>query len=218
MTVPSSWQVGVDGKTNEITRFKPLLDPLVLNGKVVTADALHAQREHTRYLVEDKEADYALTVKQSRPRLFAQLSALPWANVPGRTRGHGRREHRAVLVVTVPAGLHFPHAAQAFRIRRTIRHLDGQPKHTETVYGITSLEAHRDGPPTSAPMPAATGSGTSPSTRTAQARTGNGPRAMATLRNLATSACRLTGATNIARTLRANTRDQTRPLTMLGLI
>ncbi|MGW1077672.1 hypothetical protein [Streptomyces sp. NPDC002537] len=41
---------------------------------------------------------------------------------------------------------------------------------------------------------------------------------MATLRNLATSACRLTGATNIARTLRHNSRDHTRPLTMLSLI
>ncbi|WP_342456995.1 hypothetical protein [Streptomyces sp. WZ-12] len=41
---------------------------------------------------------------------------------------------------------------------------------------------------------------------------------MATLRNLATSTCRLAGAANIARTLRANARDHTRPLTMLGLI
>lgn len=51
-----------------------------------------------------------------------------------------------------------------------------------------------------------------------QTRTGNGPRAMACLRSLAISTCRLTGATNIARTLRSNSRDYTRPLTMLGLI
>lgn len=227
-------QVDVDGKTNEITRFKPLLDPLDLAGKVVTADALHTQREHARYLVEDKEADYVLTVKQNQPRLFAQLNALPWADVPGRarerSRGHGRREHRAVLAVTVPAGLHFPYAAQAFRVRRTVRRtvrrLDGQPKHTETVYGITSLEAHRAGP---AHLGAYARGHWGIENRLhwvrdvtfdedrSQVRTGNGPRAMATLRNLATSACRLTGATNIARTLRANSRDHTRPLTMLGL-
>ncbi|MGX8904700.1 hypothetical protein ACR820_05550 [Streptomyces netropsis] len=50
-----------------------------------------------------------------------------------------------------------------------------------------------------------------------QVRTGNGPRAMATLRNLATSTCRLAGATNIARTLRHNVRNHAHPSTMLGL-
>ncbi|WP_438293323.1 ISAs1 family transposase [Streptomyces sp. HUAS TT7] len=224
-------QVDVDGKTNEITQFQPLLDPLDLAGKVFTADALHTQRAHARYLVEVKEADYVLTVKQNQPTLFGQLSTLPWADAPGRARtrnrGHGRCEHRAILAVTVPAGLHFPYAAQAFRIRRTTRHLDGQPKHTETIYGITSLHAHQAGP-------AHLGTyvrghwgienrlhwvrGVTFDEDRSQVRTGNGPRAMATLRNLATSACRLTGTTNIARTLRANARDHTRPLTMLGLI
>jgi len=32
-------QTEVDGKTNEITRFRPLLDRLDLTGTVVTADA-----------------------------------------------------------------------------------------------------------------------------------------------------------------------------------
>lgn len=45
-------QVGVDGKTSELTRFQPLLAPLDLVGKVITADALHTQREHARYLVD----------------------------------------------------------------------------------------------------------------------------------------------------------------------
>lgn len=223
-------QADVDGKTNEITRSQPLLDPLDLAGKAVTADALHTQREHARYLVEDKNADYVLTVKQNQPRLFAQLGALPWADVPGRARtrnrGHGRREHRAVLAVTVPAGPRFPYAAQAFRIRRTVRRPDGQPKHTETVYGGTSPEAHRAGP---AHLGAYTRGHWGIENRLhhvrdttfdedrSQVRTGNGPRAMATLRNLATSA-RLAAATNIARTLRANARDHTRPPAMPGLI
>src|SRR3954452_1631261 len=49
-------QVNVTGKTNELTRFRPLLDPLDLTGVVVTADALHTQREHARWLTEDKPA------------------------------------------------------------------------------------------------------------------------------------------------------------------
>jgi hypothetical protein len=39
-------QAAVDGKTNEITRFAPLLEPLDLTGYVVNADAMHTQREH----------------------------------------------------------------------------------------------------------------------------------------------------------------------------
>ena len=56
-------QAEVDGKTNEITAFAPLLAPLDLAGTVVTADALHAQREHAEFLVTKKGAHYILAVK-----------------------------------------------------------------------------------------------------------------------------------------------------------
>ena len=46
----------VGHKTNEITQFRPLLDGLDLRGTVITLDALHAQRDTARYLVEDKGA------------------------------------------------------------------------------------------------------------------------------------------------------------------
>jgi DDE_Tnp_1-associated/Transposase DDE domain len=44
-------QTDVGAKTNEIARFRPLLDGLDLAGQVVTADALHTQREHADWLV-----------------------------------------------------------------------------------------------------------------------------------------------------------------------
>jgi hypothetical protein len=44
-------QTDVDHTTNEIARFQPLLQPLDLAGRVVTADALHPQREHADWLV-----------------------------------------------------------------------------------------------------------------------------------------------------------------------
>ena len=56
-------QVKVDGKTNEITRFAPLLEPLDLAGAVVTADAMHAQRGHAEFLVTEKDAHYILAVE-----------------------------------------------------------------------------------------------------------------------------------------------------------
>jgi predicted transposase YbfD/YdcC len=50
-----------------------------------------------------------------------------------------------------------------------------------------------------------------------QIRTGNAPRAMASLRNLAIGILRLRGHCNIAAALRRNARDATRPLPLLGI-
>ncbi|WP_324608694.1 MULTISPECIES: hypothetical protein [unclassified Streptomyces] len=50
-----------------------------------------------------------------------------------------------------------------------------------------------------------------------QLRTGNGPRAMATWRNLVIGALLLTGRHGIAAALRRNTRDATRPLHILDI-
>ncbi|MFF3670946.1 ISAs1 family transposase [Microtetraspora malaysiensis] len=43
-------QVEVDGKSNEITAFVPLLHPLDLTDTVITADAAHTQREHAAFM------------------------------------------------------------------------------------------------------------------------------------------------------------------------
>jgi hypothetical protein len=62
-------QVAVDGKSNEITAFAPLLDTLTgldLAGLVITADALHTQREHVQYL-HARGAHWVLTVKGNQP-------------------------------------------------------------------------------------------------------------------------------------------------------
>jgi hypothetical protein len=66
----------VDKKTNEITEFQSVLEPLDLQGKVVTADALHTQVEHARYLVEKKGADYFFTVKGNQGTLKKAIEDL----------------------------------------------------------------------------------------------------------------------------------------------
>jgi hypothetical protein len=38
--------------------FAPLLEPLRLPGCVITAVAVHTQREHAQFLVSDKQAHY----------------------------------------------------------------------------------------------------------------------------------------------------------------
>jgi hypothetical protein len=55
-------QVEVGAKTNEIPLFTTLLDRLDIQDAVITADALHAQREHARYLAR-RGAHYVITVE-----------------------------------------------------------------------------------------------------------------------------------------------------------
>jgi predicted transposase YbfD/YdcC len=69
-------QTDVDGPTNEIARFRPLLDGLGLTDTVVTADALHTQREHADWLVTAKHAAYLLMVRANQPTLHHQLRRL----------------------------------------------------------------------------------------------------------------------------------------------
>jgi predicted transposase YbfD/YdcC len=100
-------QADVDHATNEIARFRPLLDRLDLADTVVTPDALHTQREHADWLVTQKHAAYLLVVKANQPALHQQLKALPWREVPvadhTHDRGHGRVELRRLQVTTIPA-------------------------------------------------------------------------------------------------------------------
>jgi hypothetical protein len=125
-------QVGVDGKTSEITRFIVLLELLELAGCVVTADAMHAQREDAEFLVTEKTARYILTVKNNQPGFCAQVKNLPWGQVPvacaAREQGHGRAGRRALRLAAVAAGLAFPHAARAIQVIRRRWPLNGKKK------------------------------------------------------------------------------------------
>jgi hypothetical protein len=62
--------------TNEITVVKTLLDPVPLEGAVVTADALHTQKATASYVVEEKKADYVFTVKDNQPSLKEAIQDL----------------------------------------------------------------------------------------------------------------------------------------------
>jgi predicted transposase YbfD/YdcC len=216
-------QVEVGAKTNEIPLFSTLLDSVDIGGAVITADALHAQRDHAGYL-RGRGAHYLITVKGNQPSLHAQLKALPWKQVPpGHTqasRGHGRREKRTVKAVTVDAGLLFPHAAQAIQIVRR-RQLGKKKWSAETCYAVTSLTATQAG---AAELAAIIRGHWAIEDRLhwirdmdfdedrSQIRTASGPHIMASLRNLAISILRLAGTTSIAAALRHHARRTGRPL------
>ena len=218
----------VGSKTNEITHFRPLLDRVDLTGAVITADALHTQRAHADYLVLQRQADYLLTVKANQPTLHAQLKALPWKDVPvahaSSGRAHGRVEKRSVKAVTVSTGILFPHARQAVQIVRKTRRLDSTEWTTEVAYAVTSLAAEQA---TAYELATWIRGHWAIENRLhwvrdvtldedrSQVRTGNGPRVMASLRNLVISMLRLAGATNMAAAMRYCSWDRLRPVNLL---
>jgi predicted transposase YbfD/YdcC len=218
----------VGAATNEISQFQPLLAGLDLEGVIVTADAMHTQRDHASFLVE-RGADYLLVVKANQPALHAQLAGLPWRQVPvmDRTRdqAHRRVELRTLKVVAV-AGLCFPHAAQAIQVTRRVRAPGSRRWRAVSAYAVTSLDLGTVSPAQLAGWLRGhwrienqlhwvrdVTFGEDSST----ARSGSLPRAMASLRNLAIGALHLAGHPNLAAALRHTGRDPARPLAILGL-
>lgn len=72
-------QIPVAEKSNEIPAFRPLLEPLPLQGALVTADAEHCQRAHAQFLVQEKGGDYLFLAKGNQPG----LEALAQNKLPG---------------------------------------------------------------------------------------------------------------------------------------
>lgn len=218
----------IDGKSNEIPAFAPLLDSIDLTGAVITADALHTQHDHATYLHE-RGAHYLAVVKRNHPALHEKVRRLPWRDVRldhyERGRGHHRDEIRRLKTASF-AHLDYPHARQALQVVRWRRDLGTDKLTIERIYLVTSL-----------PPAAATGSRLAAWVRghwrienqlhhvrdrtfhedASHIRTRNLPRVMAGLRNLAIGIHRQNGHTNIAAALRHTGRDHQRPLTALGL-
>ncbi|MGW4985893.1 ISAs1 family transposase, partial [Streptomyces mirabilis] len=192
-----------------IPAFAPLLEHLDLRGVVVTADAMHTQREHAHRIVA-AGGHYLLVVKGNQKRLRKQIKRLPWNEIPlqGRTTqaGHGRREIRRLKVCTVASGLLFPHAVQAMEIkRRRVNRRTGKVQ-TKTVYAVTSLAPEQAGPARLAELVQDHWSvealhhirDVTYGEDASRIRTGTAPRLMATLRNLAIGLMRQAGWDNIA--------------------
>ncbi len=76
---------------------------------VTQADALHTQKELARFLVEDKQADYCLTVKDNQASIKEDIAYLRLNEgfPPQHERvdkGHGRLETRRIWTSTEPPG------------------------------------------------------------------------------------------------------------------
>jgi hypothetical protein len=76
---PSQYYLGsalVDRKTNEIPVARQLMEPLDLQGRLVSMDALHTQTQTARMVVMEKGADYLLTVKDNQSSIRQNIEQL----------------------------------------------------------------------------------------------------------------------------------------------
>jgi predicted transposase YbfD/YdcC len=136
-----------------------------LRGKIVTGDALLAQREISQTVL-DGGGDYVWTLKENQPRTYQAIEQLfqPQQPQPGhggvatdfRTarqagKDHGRIECRtltasAMLDDHLRTELQWPGVSQVFRLARYAREVSTGKVRQEVVYGLTSLTPQQAGP------------------------------------------------------------------------
>ena len=221
-------QLAVGAKTNEIPMLTKLLDTIPdIAGAVITADALHCQRDTAEYIT-GRGAHYILTVKDNQPTLRKKLKSLPWKQIPVLDRktehGHGRTTTRTLKAAEIAEGIGFPGAVQVLQLTRTATDDKTGKKHTEVLYAVTSLSVADAKPAQIAAWLRGHWAienrlhwvrDVTYSEDHSQIRTEGGPQVMATLRNTGISILRLTGHTNIASANRYHARDHHRPVKLL---
>ena len=135
-------------KQNELSIVSQFLTPLLVQGRIISADALHTQCAFC-WQVRRWEGDYVLIVKGNQPSLHDDLELFfreppadcrDWRSARTVDKGHGRLEIRELVASTelndFLAG-QWAGVAQVFRLTRIVKE-DGKTR-TEVVYGITSL-------------------------------------------------------------------------------
>lgn len=145
-------QVATEGKGHELTQISELLRLLELKNAIVTIDAIGCQKEITRIIREEKEADYVIALKKNQPNLYSEVLHL--FNVAAQSdafstdffesveKGHGRIEQRQCFCINVEDYL--DHVSEGFNDLKTIvkihstRDINGKIEE-QSRYFISSL-------------------------------------------------------------------------------
>ncbi|MFI0977780.1 ISAs1 family transposase [Streptomyces sp. NPDC021093] len=136
--------------------------------------------------------------------------------------GHGRRESRPIRTVGIDdslGGIALPHTRLALRVHHR-RKQTGKKETRETVYAVTSLDAHQAAPAALASYLRGHWAIENSSHHirditfhedASRVHAGAAPRAMAAFRNLATGTLKAAGATNIAKATAPSVTTPTGP-------
>jgi predicted transposase YbfD/YdcC len=227
-------QHAVDDKTNEITAVETLLCQLVLEGRIVTMDALLTQRRVAQTIV-DKGGDYVMIVKDNQPQLRADIElvfALPPTGDRQETArtvdiGHGRIEQRNITTSEALVGYSdWPGLAQVFELGRYVITQKTTEERVEVVYGVTSLSPERGTPERLLELVRGHWQIENQShwvrdvtfdEDRSQVRCGNIPQVMAALRNTTIGLLRGAGYSNIAAACRRFAAQPDLALTLIGI-
>jgi predicted transposase YbfD/YdcC len=226
-------QQAVADKTNEIPVVLDLLRQVVLEGRVVTMDALLTQRPIAQQIVA-AGGDYVMVVKANQPQLredIATVFALPPIVGEARTvaetvdYGHGRIEQRRLRTSDVLVGYSdWPGLAQVFQLERQVISKKTGAVREEVVMGVTSLASERADAARLLTLVRGHWRIENHShwvrdvtfdEERSQVRCGNIPQVMAALRNTVIGLMRRAGYTNIAA---AGRRFAAQPALALALI
>ncbi len=225
-------KVAKSGKANEVTHFRPLLDPLPLEDVLVTSDAMQTTRDNAAFLRENKHAHYLFPALGNQPGLYAALDALPWQDTPVAAAtsetGHGRIETRTIRVLPCPPGTGFRDAALALLIERYVTYKKHGKWRTrcEAVLYITSLTAENA---TAQDLLAHVRGHWAVENKAhwlrdviwnedkSLIRTGNAPQVMSAITNLVIALFRIHGVTRYKEETRRNAQNPRRALRLLEL-
>jgi predicted transposase YbfD/YdcC len=139
-------------KQNELSILSQLLTPVLVTGRIISADALHTQRAFC-LSVTRWDGDYILIAKDNQASLADDLRLFfreppadcrDWRTARTVEKGHGRLEIRELIASTelnAFLGGQWAGVAQVFQLTRTV-YEDGQMRR-EVVSGITSLSPAR---------------------------------------------------------------------------
>src|SRR5262245_46717291 len=227
-------QHAVDDKTNEITAVATILHQLVLEGRIVTMDALLTQR-HVAQTIVDRGGDYVMIVKENQPRLRADVELVftlpPVGDRQDTARtvdiGHGRIEQRNITTSEALVGYSdWPGLAQVFELGRHIIIQKTGEERVEVVYGVTCLSPARATPERLLALVRGQWQSENQShwvrdvtfdEDRSQVRCGNITQVMAALRNTVIGLMRWAGYTNIAAACRRFAAQPTAALHLIGI-
>ena len=140
-------QLKVNEKSNEITAIPKLLEALLLEGCIVTIDAMGCQKNIAKKIVK-KKADYVLAVKENQKELFEDIKdsfrVLPPEDYHEELDyGHGRIETRKCSIITdlslVECASKWEGLSSIIRIERERLLKSTGKKETETSVYISTL-------------------------------------------------------------------------------
>jgi predicted transposase YbfD/YdcC len=157
-------QATVDRKENEIVAAPRALEQVAIADKIITGDAMHAQRALSAQIVE-RGGDYLWVVKENQERLYQDIERLftPDQPKPGFgkittdflqaetvNKGHGRIEKRCIQTSAMLNDyVDWPGLGQVYRLERSftwVRQGKVLKSSQEVEYGITSLSREKASP------------------------------------------------------------------------